>query len=876
MTSITTPKRSFRLSWVVPLVFLGCAQPRSASPGAPAAPESAAIEAWPVPPVPTAAPTAHFEADGGGAVAIVPEDPISGESAGSIWVERRFTLRASGPARGRLVLDAPWHTVGAEADGLALRERRVGGPGGARVLETEQMALAAGEERQVVVRIAGRLPPTVPPASGKEHGSTLLLLATSAARAYDLRREAELLKIVARDVLAPDAPLVVGVYDSRPELLFEGNAGDAGPSVARALAERGALGATDLEAALIWTADRARDKKVNRVVIVTDGIATAGETDSRELGLAVGRFPKDARIDWVVPGGAKDAAVLASMKAAGGAPGNVVPLHAPEAALASLLRGATVAAADPATPVEAPAWFASVAARPPAASHLPDRGAGAERVGNLAAAGRAFVPVASEEKNLDPMSADLEERPTPTRIADSTKPDQETVARVAHPVAPAAPLEAAPAQPGRLPPAAIQGIVRRNFGRFRACYIDAVRTKPGAKGRVVVSFQVQPDGTVSLAQARQSEIAHPPFVACVVRAFEALSFPESPGGAISVTYPIAFGPADGGAGEPPPASGRPDRPGALSRLPPSTEAPLEPWLGDVKLVSDAIVRGESGVAQGHAWRAWSEAPAAPLSYVMLGDALRAASRLEQAARATASIADVAPDDPAALRSAAYRAVGGAGQTKHIEDWLVRALSMSPDDLDTARAVAELRALRGDIDSSLLILDGLLTKPGAPQTASAREILRADISLFAVALAAREPARRIELERWASAVGVTFTDRAIFRASVLSADPRADLDLVLSDMTEARATRASPNLATGGRLVAMSTGSGPEAFLSDGRRAYPYDVDLVLASRGGAYTTGAVDVLEHDGRGGLSVVGMPFVIQVEKGQVRAGRLEESVP
>ena len=95
---------------------------------------------------------------------------------------------------------------------------------------------------------------------------------------------------------------------------------------------------------------------------------------------------------------------------------------------------------------------------------------------------------------------------------------------------------------GRLPPEVIQRIVRQNFGRFRACYEDGLRTNPSLQGRVTVRFVIGRDGAVSNASDGGSDLPDAGVVACVVRAFRGLSFPQPEGGIVTVTYPITFSP----------------------------------------------------------------------------------------------------------------------------------------------------------------------------------------------------------------------------------------------------------------------------------------------------------------------------------------------
>ncbi len=95
---------------------------------------------------------------------------------------------------------------------------------------------------------------------------------------------------------------------------------------------------------------------------------------------------------------------------------------------------------------------------------------------------------------------------------------------------------------GRLPPEIIQRIVRQNFGRFRLCYENGLRSSPNLSGRVAVRFVIGRDGAVSNVGNGGSDLPDGNVVSCVVRAFYGLSFPQPDGGIVTVTYPIIFTP----------------------------------------------------------------------------------------------------------------------------------------------------------------------------------------------------------------------------------------------------------------------------------------------------------------------------------------------
>ncbi|MBW2458754.1 MAG: AgmX/PglI C-terminal domain-containing protein [Deltaproteobacteria bacterium] len=94
---------------------------------------------------------------------------------------------------------------------------------------------------------------------------------------------------------------------------------------------------------------------------------------------------------------------------------------------------------------------------------------------------------------------------------------------------------------GRIPPEVIQRIVRNNFGRFRVCYQSGLKNNPNLQGRVVVSFIIGRDGTVS-GVGGGGDLPDASVVGCVAGAFSALTFPQPEGGIVTVRYPIVFTP----------------------------------------------------------------------------------------------------------------------------------------------------------------------------------------------------------------------------------------------------------------------------------------------------------------------------------------------
>ncbi|HKQ69168.1 MAG TPA: AgmX/PglI C-terminal domain-containing protein [Polyangiaceae bacterium] len=103
----------------------------------------------------------------------------------------------------------------------------------------------------------------------------------------------------------------------------------------------------------------------------------------------------------------------------------------------------------------------------------------------------------------------------------------------------------------------IRAVVAGNREAFRACYDRALKAHPGIKGTFVLSFVVNPDGSIKSAEAdqRKSEIHAADLETCAASVVKALKFPPSRKGLESqVSYPFDFNPK----GPPPPkASGSP-------------------------------------------------------------------------------------------------------------------------------------------------------------------------------------------------------------------------------------------------------------------------------------------------------------------------------
>ncbi len=95
---------------------------------------------------------------------------------------------------------------------------------------------------------------------------------------------------------------------------------------------------------------------------------------------------------------------------------------------------------------------------------------------------------------------------------------------------------------GRLPPEVIQRIVRQNFGRFRLCYENGLKSNPHLQGKVSIRFVISARGEVSSVADGGSDLPDPSVVSCIQGGFRGLSFPEPESGTVTVVYPMHFSP----------------------------------------------------------------------------------------------------------------------------------------------------------------------------------------------------------------------------------------------------------------------------------------------------------------------------------------------
>lgn len=307
--------------------------------------------------------------------------------------------------------------------------------------------------------------------------------------------------------------------------------------------------------------------------------------------------------------------------------------------------------------------------------------------------------------------------------------------------------------------------------------------------------------------------------------------------------------------------------------------PEDAHEGNLLAVMNLLAWGEGAQAErfARAWRA--EDPSDPLAVVALGEAYEAQGAAEAATRAYGSLIDLYPGRPDVRRFAGSRLEGLGDEADDLAiDTFRRALDQDPDSPASHRALGFALLRRGRFARAFEILEaGLERDYDAVRHGHAATGLADDLSLVAAAWARNEPARRNELEARLEARGLRMSVRPSLRVALTWETPNSDADLHVRDRSGHHAFHDSPRLPGGGRLLEdVTAGYGIERFVDETPTATEaYDLQVHYFSRGPlGYGMGAVEILRHDGAGGLEFELRPFVMSRDQAIIDLGALEGS--
>ena len=736
-----------------------------------------------------------------------------------------------------------------------------------------------------------------------------VLVDSSASRALgyaaQVRRLGELIA-----GLRGGTPVGIAAFDQEVVPIFEGTAGEFGPEEERRLADRRPLGASDLNQALSWLSKRAG--KHPRVLLITDGVATAGETETRALKAAVRDLGAGGveRLDVLAFGGLRDEAVLRELTT-GNLPHDGQRLDG-TAPLSEITRRLTLACRS-GIPVKIEGaswvWPETLDGVQPGDEALVYADLPAGRPLRLTLAGRPMPlgePVSAERHLLERAWAqarierllhlretnigDMGNDPDLRRALALQVVEVSVKHRVLSPFTSMLVLET-------------EGDYAR-FGLDRRALADILTVGAGGLDVLARTAPVPSRGTVARgAVARLESDAFEPFEAPPL-AFEQTdrinvggnesgqqsAFVGPDGG---VEGGVEGGVAGGVVGGVPGGVAAVEVPETIPE--PRADAPLRvggneakerrtaPYTGRFAEVKDLLDAGRIAAARSLA-ESWSaEAPGDVLALIALGEAWEAAGETAAAARAYGSLIDLFPRRVDLRRLAGERLerLGEAGIGLAVDTYQ-KAVLERPDHPSGHRLLAWALLRAGRFEEAFAALEAGIEQdyPGG-RFAGADRVLREDLGLVAAALLRAEPARREEVLGRLEARGAQLATEPSLRFVLTWETDANDVDLHVHDRKGGHAFYSQKTLPSGGELYAdVTTGYGPECFTVSGsadRNAAPYRLQVHYYSRGPmGYGMGTVQVVTHDGEGGLAVEPRPFVVMADGAMVEVGSVKEGLP
>lgn len=419
---------------------------------------------------------------------------------------------------------------------------------------------------------------------------------------------------------------------------------------------------------------------------------------------------------------------------------------------------------------------------------------------------------------------------------------------------------------GRIAPDVIHSGIRRKVSAIRACYQAELASRPGVGGRVTVRFLIGHDGAVQSVRFQEDAGFSEAALDCLRRAFYSVRFPATEGGAITVVYPFNFSPGDGIPITPPPPRPAPE--------PPSK---AEPYTGRFKSVMDLLGTGAARPAVESAYQWHRQDPGDVMALVALGEALEAAGEPASAARAYGSIIDLFPARADLRRFAGERLerIAGGAALDMAVDTFAKAEEQRPDHPGSHRLLAFALLRRGDHEGAFAAAErGIQQRYPSGRFLGVDQILREDLGLIAAAWIKADPKQRSAILARLYADGGAIEDAPSLRFVLGWETDANDVDFHIEDASSGHAYYRTPELASGGRLYAdVTTGYGPECFtirLPAEQRSPHYKLMAHYYARGPmGYGMGKLEIIDHDGKGGLTFQERPFVVMADRAFVDLG-------
>jgi hypothetical protein len=855
------------------------------------------------------------------------------------------------------------------------------------------MALRAGNLVVARVRpVAEALPDPVKGA--------IVLVDTSASRALGLEGELRQVEAVLHGLgeRGGTVPVTVAAFDQEVLPVYQGDASGFSEKEVATLLSRRALGASNVEAALGWAKDQAKKTGARRVILVTDGVATAGQDDAAKLAVTASSLKEGGaeRLDVVAVGGIRDDAMARKLVTAGLAHDGVVVQGTEEVATV-MRRLESGTRSDVAVAVEGASWSyptrldgvqpgdeVLVYAELPEGTPLRLKLGGAEaKKLDAIPADRPLVERAWAEAKIASLEADernhgksLETEQAIVALSTSHRvlsnytsllvlesdgdyarfgidrkaladiltvddagkfawlkrtgqePPTELAKNEKTPVVSRqtyrdfAPAPAASAAPPSGPGSATS--FDDEDGSDPS--VRAARAKGGARGGEDNDDGVMdlagalapppPDdtragGTGTRARGEEGSMGNPASLPRASRPATAAAprYDQVPGDPLGGPAPAqgedslrhvggggqlvgsgGVGTLGHGAGTgsavPAPTSAPAAPPmglfaQAMAAPPDLAEAGgVAPFTGTFKQVKEHLARNDASGAYtiASSWQASN--PGDVLALVSLGEASEARGDTTTAARAYGSIIDLFPSRADLRRFAGERLehVKAKSAVDLAIDTFDKARRDRPDHPESHRLAAYARLRRAEYAAAFdILVAGLAQRYPEGRFRGVDRILREDLGLVAAAWMKADPAHKDEILTRLRNSGGSVEDGPSIRFVLNWETDANDVDFHIHDAMGGHAYYSQPHLASGGDLYAdVTTGYGPECFTiraAKGNRVGPYSLQAHYYSRGPmGYGMGKLEIIDHDGKGGLKFEERPFIVMQDHAFVNLGTVD----
>lgn len=327
----------------------------------------------------------------------------------------------------------------------------------------------------------------------------------------------------------------------------------------------------------------------------------------------------------------------------------------------------------------------------------------------------------------------------------------------------------------------------------------------------------------------------------------------------------------------------PERKRTRPRTLPPPRNPDDAYQGNLLTVMNLLSWGDVAEAKQVAWR-WREAePTEVMAVVALGEALEANAEIEAAARAYGSIIDMFPERADMRRFAGSRLehLGSVGGRLAIDSYR-RARQQRPDHPSSHRLLAFALVHVGQAERAFDVLEAGLRRDWSSDFSGAfvgvEKVLREDLGLIAAVWIAAEPDRESEVLARLEQLGAEIETEPSLRFVLTWETGGNDVDLHVRDVMGSHAYYENRGLDTGGVLYYdVTNGYGPEVFTVIGQpTGYPYNLQVHYYARGpNGYGMGKVQIVEHDGHGRLGFDDRPFVVMKDRAFIDLGSLPGSL-